>query len=362
MLTSPVYDSIRRQFQRHLPDVCTTQCDNLSLFTLGAASSGSCHLHRLTKGIPLPGTERSRVQRFRRFLDNGRISQATHYRPLVQSALHGLKHQRVHVVLDRVKVRNDYNVLMVALAFRRRCVPLVWEVLSHGGCSDLKTQQRLLTTAREMLPEGVRITVHGDSEFRSTALFDWLRDQGHDVILGVPSRTYWYAAGDPRTPGQPIAALAGRPGQTVYREQVALTHARHGPVNLLVWWDIDAEGEDIIRAVRTNLPATRHTKRLGRRRMWIETLFRDWQSGGFGLERTRIGNTRRLERLLLVLALAYVWLVSVGRWVVKRGYRRLVDAGAPRCWKTSLFQLGKSWLERQHNALQPPPVFWYIYD
>jgi hypothetical protein len=29
-----------------------------------------------------------------------------------------------------------------------------------------------------------------------------------------------------------------------------------------------------------------------------------------------------LERLLLVLALAYVWRVSVGHWVVKRGYRR----------------------------------------
>jgi hypothetical protein len=96
--------------------------------------------------------------------------------------------------------------------------------------------------------------------------------------------------------------------------------------------------------------------------MWIETLFRDWQSGGFGLERTRIGTTRQLERLLLVLALAYVWLVSVGRWVVKRGYRRLVDAGTPRCWKTSLFQLGKSWLERQHHALQLPPIFWSISD
>jgi hypothetical protein len=195
-----------------LPDVCATQRDNLSLFTPGAALSGSCHLHHLTKGIPLPGTERSRVQRFRRFLDNARIGQATHSRPLVQPALHGLKNQRVPIVLDRVKWRNDYNVLMVALAFRRRCVPLVWQVLPHGRCSDLATQKRLLRTALAMLPEGVRVTVHGDSEFRSTALFDWLRDQDHGVILGVPGRTSWYPARDPSAPGQPIAALAGRSG------------------------------------------------------------------------------------------------------------------------------------------------------
>jgi hypothetical protein len=95
--------------------------------------------------------------------------------------------------------------------------------------------------------------------------------------------------------------------------------------------------------------------------MWIETLFRDWQSGGFGLERTRIGTTRRLERLLLVLALAYVLIVSIGRWVVKRGYRRLVDVGAPRAWKSSLFHIGVSWLERRCHNLQPPPIVWYIY-
>jgi hypothetical protein len=212
-----------------------------------------------------------------------------------------------------------------------------------------------------MLPDGVRVTIHGDSEFRSTELFDWVRAQGCDAMLGVVSRTYYFDAADPTAPGQPIADLVGQRKQTVYRSQVALTHARHGPVNLLAWWDVDSEGNNLIRAVRTNLPATRYTKRRGRRRMWIETLFRDWQSGGFDLERTRIGTARRLERLVLVLALAYVLIVSIGRWVVKRGYRRLVDAGAPRAWKSSLFHIGVRWLERRCHTLQPPPIVWYIY-
>ena len=59
--------------------------------------------------------------------------------------------------------------------------------------------------------------------------------------------------------------------------------------------------------------------------MWIETLFRDCESGGFDLGRTGLWHGARLARLLIGIALAYIWLVSLGRWVVKRGYRLPVD-------------------------------------
>ena len=50
--------------------------------------------------------------------------------------------------------------------------------------------------------------------------------------------------------------------------------------------------------------------------MWIETVFRDWQSGGFHLDRCGITDRDRVAHLLLPLAIAYLWLVALGRWVV----------------------------------------------
>ena len=105
----------------------------------------------------------------------------------------------------------------------------------------------------------------------------------------------------------------------------------------------------------TNLPATARTKAYGKRRMWIETVFRDWQSGGFHLDQCGVPDTERLTRLLLVLAIGYVWLVSLGRWLVKRGYRRRIDDGGPRNWHFSLFQLGVGWIERVNGLSQPLP-------
>ena len=93
----------------------------------------------------------------------------------------------------------------------------------------------------------------------------------------------------------------------------------------------------------------------------IETVFRDWQSGGFHLDQCGVPDTERLTRLLLVLAITYLWLVSLGRWVVKRGYRRRIDDGGPRNWHFSLFQLGVGWLERLHSFSQPLPVILYLY-
>jgi len=53
-----------------------------------------------------------------------------------------------------------------------------------------------------------------------------------------------------------------------------------------------------------------------------------------------------VARLLVPLAIAYLWLVSLGRWVVKQGYRCRIDDGTARTWQYSLFQLGVGWKER----------------
>lgn len=111
----------------------------------------------------------------------------------------------------------------------------------------------------------------------------------------------------------------------------------------------------------TNLVANWRTYRLGSRRMWIETVFRDWQSGGFQLDRCGIEERERVAQLLMVLAIAYVWLVSLGRWVVKRGYRRLIDDGDSKTWKFSLFQLGVGWKERLASYTLAIPVVLHLY-
>jgi antitoxin component of RelBE/YafQ-DinJ toxin-antitoxin module len=375
MSTSTVYESTRAALRQVLPTVIDSQLDSLGLAIVGVVQSMSSQVAKMARAMPLDTTAHSKEQRLRRLLDNQRLTQTAHYQPIVKQALHGLTHQRVQLLMDRVLIRDQHNILVVSVGFRRRSIPLVWKALEHRGSSNLTDQQELIQAAVALLPPDVRISVHGDSEFRSQELFRWLRTHRYDAMLGVDGRLWVYdAAGT--DPGQPLADwVPALPPQTetarnrmhrtspvTYLADVyVVKELRNGPVNIVAWWERDHDGKVVLHAVMTNLPATPRTKAVGKRRMWIETVFRDWQSGGFHLDQTGLEDRERLTRLLIVLALAYLWLVSIGRWVVKRGYRRLLDDGTARNWHFSLFQLGVGWLERRHSYTLPLPVLLYLY-
>jgi Transposase DDE domain len=376
MPTSPLHDSIHTLVQQSLPASIPSQTKVLSLALVGVIQSVSSHLARIARAMPVDMTQESKEQRVRRFLDNPRITQERHYRPAVQQALHGLRGQRVQLLIDRVLLRNAHNFLVVSIGFRRRSIPLVWQLLPHRGSSSLADQQALIAAAAALLPPDVRISVHGDSEFRSLTLFRWLRAQGYDALLGVRGQLWVYLTRDPQDAGQSLRSVVApftsppavgrrrghRRSPVTYLTNVAVhQEERFGPVNLLAWWERDDDGREILHGVLTNLPATAQTKAYGTRRMWIETVFRDWQSGGFHLDQCGIPSSERLARLLIILALAYLWLVSLGRWVVKRGYRRLIDDGTPHCWHFSLFQLGVGWKERLASYTLPIPVILFLY-
>jgi len=376
MSTSKVYDTIATTLRQQLPRAIGSQVQSLSLALVGTLSSLSSQLAKIARAMPLDTSAFAKEQRLRRLLDNERITQADHYQPLVTQALHGLARQRVQLLIDRVLLRDQHNILVVSVGFRRRSIPLVWRALPHRGSSKVTDQQELIATAVALLPPGVRISVHGDSEFRSQELFGWLREQHYDAMVGVSGRLWVYDTTDEGEQGQSLETRVRplppqrehgrkrrhRTSPVTYLHQVYVVQdKRNGPVNIIAWWERDTSGKVVLHAVMTNLPATARTKALGKRRMWIETVFRDWQSGGFHLERCGMSETARVVRLLLVLAIAYVWLVSLGRWVVKRGYRHLIDDGSSRSWHFSLFQLGVGWIERLRSSLQLPPVILYLY-
>jgi len=359
-----------------MPKVIDSQLDSLGLAIVGAVQSMSSQMAKIARAMPLDTTELAKEQRLRRLLDNQRLTQTDHYQPIVTQALHGLAHQRVQLLIDRVLLRDQHNILVVSVGFRRRSIPLIWKALEHRGSSNLEDQQGLIEAAVALLPESVRISVHGDSEFRSQALYSWLRASGYDAMLGVDGRLWVYdtlAATEVGVPLErrvrPLPPASPRKRKHTHRSSpitylanvYVVKELRNGPVNIIAWWERDDDGKVVLHAVMTNLPATPRTKALGKRRMWIETVFRDWQSGGFHLEQTGIEDGERLVRLLLVLAIAYLWLISIGRWLVKRGYRRRIDDGSAREWHFSLFQLGVGWMERLHSYSRPLPVLLYLY-
>ncbi len=103
--------------------------------------------------MPLATTQDAKEQRLRRLLHNKRITQVDHYQPIAKAALTGLNGQRVHLLIDRVLLRDYHNMLVISIGFRRRSIPLAWKALPHRGASGRADQQALLAQALTLLPE-----------------------------------------------------------------------------------------------------------------------------------------------------------------------------------------------------------------
>lgn len=92
----------------------------------------------------------STIRRFRRFLDNERIAVNQLYGPLLSQALLAGDHRHLYVALDTSLLWNRYCVVRLALIYRGRAIPLVWQVVEHASTSvSLGVYQELLDQAAQ---------------------------------------------------------------------------------------------------------------------------------------------------------------------------------------------------------------------
>lgn len=74
--------------------------------------------------------------------------------------------QTVRLLVDGTKVGNGYQLLMVALAYRRRALPIAWTwVKGSRGHSSAQKQCALLAYVHSLIPANARVEIAGDSEF-----------------------------------------------------------------------------------------------------------------------------------------------------------------------------------------------------
>ncbi len=94
-------------------------------------------------------------------------------------------------------------------------------------------------------------------------------------------------------------------------------------------------------------------------RMWIEEMYGDLKGHGFDLEATHLDNPDRISRLFLAVCITFVWFITLGSWLVKRGFRHFIDHKSRR--DKSYFRLGWDWVERCLRLSLPIPFRFSLY-
>lgn len=348
-------------FCRHI-DLSPHHLRRLACANTGLLLAGSTQLSRVARWLRKPSQQTSRVQFLRRLLSASYFTQRRIYQPLVGKALSGYKANTWHVVIDRSNiVPHDWDMLTVSLNFRKRAIPLGWQVVKFG-CTGATRQIGLLQQIIELIPPKQSVVFHGDTEFGSVPLMKFCQKQGWHFIFGQTSHTYyqtisdgiWHYLGD----------LVITPRQPIYLSDILWTKEHgYGPLNLFAFYAPRQNGPLSPRYDKrycvTNLPITHTVRRVGRRRWGVECLFRDFKSSGWQLDQSALHDTKRRNCLLVLLSINYLWVTCLGRWLCKTGRRCEIDTKTHRHY--SLFRIGWDWLIHQHVLGHSIPALLTLY-
>lgn len=301
-------DEVARGLREVHPHLRKTVVNKLAL-AVGAMIEGQTpNTVDLANLLPLD-TERQdmREQWLRRLLKNPLVCPADVLEPVARAELataarHG---QTVLLSLDQTDLGNRMALLVVALRIGDRALALAWRAEEGAANLGFAAQRAVLEAILAWLPAGARVLLSADRFYPSTALFEWLQAQGWSYRLRLKGNVLADTGeGDETTTGALAQGVSER-----YLTRVRL-FASGVMTNLGILHE-DGHPEPWIIAM--DATPTRATVLDYAARWAIEPMFSDFKGRGFNLEDSQLQHADRLERLVLIMALAMYWCVRVGR-------------------------------------------------
>lgn len=217
--------------------------------------------------------------------------------------------RRLALALDASSLGDRLVVLAVSVVYRGCAVPVAWAVLPAGRKGAWRPHwARLLDALAGAVPPGWAVLVLADRGRYARWLFQAIVRQGGHPLLRIN------AGGRVRPAGAggfaPLRALAPAPGAAwAGRATCFATRDCRLDCTLLARWE---EGYADPWLVLTGLAPERAEAAWYGPRGWVEQGFKDLKRGGWQWQRTRMADPDRMARLWLALAVATLWVVSVG--------------------------------------------------
>jgi Transposase DDE domain len=208
--------------------------------------------------------------------------------------------ETVVLMLDQSQVKVGYECLMVSVRIGHRALPVVWQTVKTEGAIGFETQKKLLSEVKNMVPEGISILLSAD------------RFYGTANMIGLCQELKWnYRI---RLKGNILLKKDGGELSTGDAAKLGITELHEAEIGTVITHIgiIHEAGHPEPWIIAMNEKPTK-ARTLDYGLIWgIEALFSDFKSRGFGITETHLDKPERIDRLILILAIACYWAVSTG--------------------------------------------------
>jgi len=302
----------------HMPHLSKPQAAVLALWSLGMVLARSCALSAvsevLAQGLERkPNTVRQQLREWcyeakaKRGGPRQELAVATCFAPLLGWVLSWWEGNQLALAVDATTLGQRFVVLVISVVYRGCAIPVAWVILPAGAKHAWRREWlRLLRRLGPAIPRGWTVIVLADRGLYAPWLFRRITRLGWHPFLRINTGGSFRPTG--AACWRPLTTFAPQPGTSWRGTGLAFTRNQVA-CTLLARWEAGYKDPWLIL---TDLsPAASDAGWYGLR-AWIEQGFKITKRAGWQWHRTRMRDPDRAARLWLAVAVATLWLLSVG--------------------------------------------------
>jgi hypothetical protein len=326
---------------KRFPNLGRWQKRTLALFSYGILLAQTCTLSKVSQHLSGKAETSSVERRLQRWLANEHLVIKPLMGMWIEWVLDLWGKAPLVVMVDETKLAEHVAVMMVGVAYQSSAIPLVWRAYSVADYPEegqVQVMNGLLAQLRQRLPADQEVIVLADRGLGTSPTWQaHLQEVGWTYLLRVQRSTRIRL---PNRKAQPLRYLVGY-GQTWTGRAQVFKKAGWQWKWVYMTWEVGYREPLCLFSNQAFLSAD-----IYRVRFQHEVSFRDLKSDGLQWQRSRIWLPSHVERLLLVLALATLWILTEGTKVIH------LYPLTHRQARLSVFRLGLDYLFQRFRSLR----------
>ena len=300
---------IQHAFAQNKQKIDPRRINLMAWLIIALCTCHSINYKKLAQHIGRRADTDSNYRSIQRFMEQANLPIAIIATIIYQSI--GIK-GKVVLIMDRTNWqfgKHNINILMLAIRHNNIAYPLMFKLLDKKGNSNTTERKELLDQYITLFGKDNIAYLLADREFIG---HDWLKYLDKHRIHYIIRVRHNFLIGRTRRRCVSKLLVSLKHGDIYYTDRRHYILSNHCYITALHRLDKDGKPDDVI--LISNLK-THNALQYYQDRWQIECLFKGLKSSGFNFEDTHVTHLDRLERLLSVTMLAFVWCYKLGEFV-----------------------------------------------
>lgn len=298
----------------------------------------NCSLESQGSKLPEVGDlmrqKESRLAQAKRWLCSKWTDYEAHYQPFIIGFIQKVAKmkQELVFVIDGSETGENCVTLMISLVWGKRSIPIIW--LTRQGKKGHFSEQvhidllQSLSTVLTQIGITERVIILGDGEFDGDKWVQFIQSLKWEYVLRTSLDRKVSNNGDVF----PISKLPIYPCSECGFAYLGIN------ISHAVLWK-GRKYKDPIPLI-TNMEVAKMACKYYKFRFSIETLFKDIKSNGFNIHKVKIYHPQRIQNLLIVVCLAFLFAFAIGKAAKKFGQNLAQICRTDRIKNFADFKLG----------------------